>query len=78
MFSNILEKERQLERLAQTDRTYIMWKRCYEEYAAQFEAFANAQPEETANFLWGYAESGRLMQQRKVNIACETMEFAKK
>ena len=78
MFSNILEKERQLEHLAQEDTTYNMWKKCYTEYSAQFEAFANAQPEEIANFLWGYAESGRLMQQRKVNIACENMEFPKK
>ena len=78
MFSATLEKERQLEHLAQTDKTYLMWKNCYEKYTAQFEAFAKEQPEEIANFLWGYAESGRLMQQRKVNLACENMEFAKK
>ena len=78
MFSATLEKERQLEHLAQNDKTYLIWKCCYEEYAAKFEAFAKEQPEEIANVLWGYAESGRLMQQRKVNLACENMEFAKK
>lgn len=78
MFSDVLKKERQLETLAQRDSTYLLWKQSYEENAAQFEAFADGQPEEIRNFLWAYSESGRLMQQGKVNLACEYMEFAKK
>ena len=42
-----------------------------------FYGFSNAQPEDVKNFLWGYADAGRMMQQRKVNLACEYMEFEK-
>lgn len=67
-----------MEFLAQEDKTYILWKKSYESSAEKFEAFANAQPEKISNFLWCYAEAGRLMQQRKVNLACEYMSFMEK
>ena len=75
MGENTAEKERKLEGLAQKDKIYLMWKNCYEESAEKFHAFANGQPEDIRNFLYEFAESGRLMQQRKVNLACEHMVF---
>ena len=33
------------------------------------------QPDEIKNVLLGYADCGRMMMQRIINIACETMEF---
>lgn len=73
----IMEKERQLEALAQQDEIYNLWKEAWEFCGPAFMAFANAQPEDVKNFLWGYADAGPMMQQRKVNLACEYMEFEK-
>lgn len=72
-----MEKERQLELLAGQDEIYNLWKEAWEACGPAFAAFANAQPENVRNFLWGYADAGRMMQQRKVNLACEVMEFTK-
>jgi len=69
------QRQRRLEAIAQQDAAYQLWKRCYAETFAQFEKFANAQPDETRNYLWGYAEAGRLMYQRMVNLACCHMVF---
>lgn len=77
MKRSLFDKERKLESIASEDTVYSLWRKNYEEYAPQFAAFANAQPEDIRNVLWGYAESGRLMQQRKVNLACEHMDFIK-
>lgn len=75
MVMDTSEKEKKLNALAAEDTAYRLWRMSYEACASRFAAFANDQPEEIRNFLWGYAESGRLMQQRKVNLACEHMEF---
>lgn len=72
------ERERHLQAIAENDQVYNLWRHYWENYAQEFAAFANAQPENIKNFLWGYADAGRLMQQRKVNLACENMEFIKK
>ena len=73
---DIAEKNyNQLEQLAAQDNIYCLWKKSYQESAEAFAEFADRQPEEIRNILWTYAESGRLMQQRKVNLACEYMEF---
>lgn len=61
--------------IADQDESYTIWKKTFHESAPQFEAYANSQPEEIRNILWGYAESGRLMYQRLVNLACEQMDF---
>lgn len=71
------ERERQarLSDLARRDEAYALWAKCYQNCSPQFEAYANAQPEDVRNILWGYAESGRLMNQRIVNLACEYLVF---
>lgn len=61
--------------LAKSDSIYQLWKDCYSASKSDFEAFANAQPEHIRSFLWGYAESGRLIYQRLANIACKHMVF---
>jgi nucleoid-associated protein YejK len=69
------QRLRRLYILAQEDAVYQMWKHSYEEWVEDFEAFANAQPEEIRNFLYGYADNGRIMMQRMVNLACKYMKF---
>ena len=64
-----------LKELAEQDATYQMWKRSYEDCVCTFREFADNQPDEICNILWGYAECGRFMQQRIVNIACTYMDF---
>lgn len=69
------DKAAQLTALATQDEIYLMWKHSFADCAEAFQAFANAQPAEIRSILWGYAECGRLMQQRLVNLACKHMDF---
>ena len=69
------ERQKKLDQLAQKDESFCLWKKCYLQCAKEFETFANSQPEYIRNILWGYAESGRIMYQRMVNLACEKMVF---
>lgn len=64
-----------LTEIAQQDDIYLLWKQNHDTFAKEFEAFANIQPENIRNFLWGYAESGRLMNQRIANLATQYMVF---
>lgn len=66
---------RELHTIALADETYQVWANRYREYAARFAEFADSQPEDVRNFLWGYAESGRLMNQRLAALACRHMDF---
>lgn len=70
-----IQRLRRLHALAQEDATYQMWKRGYEECEGDFETFANGQPERIRNVLYGYADHGRIMMQRLVNLACKHMKF---
>lgn len=54
---------------------YGVWANSYADCREAFLAFAAKQPVEIRNMLYGYAECGRLMQQRMVNLACENMVF---
>ena len=75
---NAWEKEEQLEKMAQKDESYLVWKKSFEKYEKAFEEYVYCQPEEIRNILFGYADAGRMMQQRKVNLACEHMDFVEK
>lgn len=75
MENQALQRHARLNGLAAEDEAYRYWKRCYEEAAVSFEAYAAAQPETIRRLLWTYADAGRLMMQQKVNIACEHMQF---
>jgi len=71
MFANMTR----LLKIAEEDEAYQAWHRSWQEFAPAFMDFANSQPEETRNVLWGYAEAGRLAYQRMMNLACTHMAF---
>ena len=68
-------KEEKLYTIAEQDHIYNVWKKCYEDSSPSFKAFVQEQPDEIKNILLGYADCGRMMMQRIINIACETMGF---
>lgn len=69
------EKQAQIQVIAQKDFSYNAWCRIFEESEKSFQAFADSQPEAIRNILWSYAQGGRMMNQRLLNIACEYMAF---
>ena len=71
----LFKQQDKLHELALSDPIYQMWQQSFEEFQDTFLQFANVQPEEIRNFLYGYADSGRMAQQRLVNLACEYMVF---
>ncbi len=70
-----MKRQAQLTELAQRDKPYQLWARVFAESREAFAAFADAQPPEIRQVLWSYAEGGRLMNQRLVNLACREMVF---
>ena len=68
-------KTERLYALAEQDHIYNVWMNSYEDCITPFKSFAQDQPDEIRNFLYGYADCGRMMMQRIINIACDTMEF---
>lgn len=75
MENSPFSRQEKLQKIAEGDPIYRVWARSYEDCREAFEQFVYTQPEEVRNFLMGYAECGRLMQQRMVNLACENMVF---
>ena len=73
-----IERLQQLQALAETDNIYQVWARSYEDCRESFTQFAATQPEEIRNMLYGYADCGRVAQQRLVNLACDHMVFPEK
>lgn len=69
------KRQKHLHTLAEQDEIFIMWKTSYEESADKFTKIVKRCPKNVRNILCCYAESGRLMYQRMVNIACEYMDF---
>lgn len=69
------DKQDRLYAIAEQDSIYQVWKNSYENSIPSFKQFANTQPEEVQNVLFGYADAGRMMMQRMINIACDKMEF---
>ena len=67
--------EERLYAIAEQDHIYNVWKKCNEDSSPSFKAFVQEQPDEIKNVLLGYADCGRMMMQRMINIACQTMEF---
>lgn len=78
MGSIAFQRQEKLQKLAQEDSIYQVWQKSFEDCREAFEAFARTQPEEIRNMLYGYADCGRMAQQRLVNLACEYMVFPKK
>ena len=64
-----------LTQLALQDEIYCVWEHSFLDSQEAFAAFAASQPEEVRNMLYAYADGGRMMLQRKLNLACEHMVF---
>lgn len=69
------KRQNKIYKIAKTDLSYQAWSQTFEECRDAFLQFANSQPEEIRGILYGYADSGRMMQQRLLNLACEHMRF---
>ena len=72
------EKWNRLEQLAQKDEAFMVWEKSYRTFSPKFHRFIRWCPRKIRNYLSGYAECGRLMMQRMVNLACEHMDFPEK
>ena len=70
-----MQRQAALEKIAAEDTAFTVWKKSYEECVEKFYTYSDGQPEDVQNILCGYAEAGRLMYQRLVNLACEHMHF---
>ena len=70
-----IQRQNKLLELAQQDEIYCTWEKSFENCREAFIQFAANQPEEIRNMLFGYADCGRMAQQRMVNLACEHMIF---
>ena len=70
-----IQRQNKLLELAQQDEIYLTWEKSFENCREAFIQFAANQPEEIRNMLFGYADCGRMSQQRLVNLACEYMIF---
>ena len=70
-----IQRQNKLLELAQQDEIYLTWEKSFEDCQEAFIQFAANQPEEIRNMLFGYADCGRMAQQRLVNLACEYMIF---
>ena len=75
MDTHAFRRQDRLLEFAQADMIYLTWAHSYEDCHDAFVRFASAQPEDIRNMLYGYADCGRMAQQRLVNLACETMRF---
>ena len=69
------ERFHRLMQIAEQDEIYIVWKKSYQESSEKFARYMRWCPKKIRSFLYGYAECGRMMMQRMVNLACKCMEF---
>ena len=69
-------RQAKLQKIAEEDEIYQAWAKSYGDCKDAFAQFAGSQPEDVRNMLYGYADCGRMMMQRLVNLACEKMVFS--
>ena len=75
MCDSICSRQAMLQQFAEKDDIYQVWIKSFEACKEDFVRFAATQPEEIRNMLYGYADCGRMAQQRLVNLACTYMAF---
>ena len=75
MDNHSCQRQNRLLAIAQQDMIYNTWEKSFEDCRKAFAHFASNQSEEIRNMLYGYADCGRMAQQRLVNLACRTMLF---
>ena len=71
----VSQQQNALMEIARKDLIYLTWQRSFEDCREAFVKFAADQPADIRNMLYGYADCGRMAQQRLVNLACEHMTF---
>ena len=76
MYEHAWIQQKKLYDLAAADISYQTWQQSFEDCREAFFQFVNTQPEDIRNLLYGYADCGRMAQQRLVNLACEHMHFS--
>lgn len=69
------EKIKRLQQLAEQDEIYLTWKNSYTEATEKFTKIARWCPKNIRSILYSYADFGRVMNQRLVNLACKHMDF---
>ena len=71
------ERERfdRLLKIAEQDACYMVWKNSFDDAVQEFDTYIRQCPNKKRNFLGAYAEGGRMMMQRLVNLACSNMQF---
>lgn len=72
IFSQRMEK---LYTIAQEDEAFLFWQQIYEQNEKAFEEAMKHTPKKRREIILSYAEGGRTMMQRLMNIACENMDF---
>ncbi|MBE6976409.1 MAG: hypothetical protein E7439_04345 [Ruminococcaceae bacterium] len=70
-----MERLAKLYEIAEKDPIYLMWKHDFEANREDFCKFANGRKNSIRNFLYAYADAGRMMLQRLSLLACMHMEF---
>ena len=70
-----IRQQNKLLELARQDDIYCTWEKSFEDCTEAFLRFAADQPKDIQNILYGYADCGRMAQQRLVNLACKNMVF---
>ena len=74
-------KENRMEKLleiAAGDAVYRTWSGILREEELAFENFADQQPQEVRDLLWGYVGIHRILADRMLELACEYMAFSPK
>ena len=69
-----LDNRKFLDKLATEDAYYNIWKSVFEESSVKIKKFTKFMPKRVRNFLYGYADGGRMMLERQISIACMCME----
>ncbi len=69
------EREKRLVEIAEKDISYQTWLKTMTASEAEFERYADNQPQEIRNMLWAYAGSAKMIHQRLMNLVCENMRF---
>ena len=68
-------RQQRIYEIAKKDLAYQVWRDSFEQFHDAFAQFAGEQPDDIRNILYGYAEAGRMMNQRMVNLCCQNMVF---
>ena len=72
IFSQRMEK---LYAIAQEDEVFLFWQQMYRQSEKSFEEVMKHTSKKRREIILSYAEGGRTMMQRLMNIACENMDF---